>query len=179
MRQALFYVAKDPSSPTPDLVLGVSMWAPPARASEPPSWTATYDAWLLWFRQGLTNLRHRGRGGLRTRRYWIWKQRQAEAQRGLWTDENGYYFCNIVTVRPEAQGKGVGRRLMEVVLERADGEGRKCYLESSREVPNVAIYEKMGFKVVKGMRCVDESDAGDRGCQVSVSWGVNEGKRAQ
>lgn len=103
-----------------------------------------------------------GRGGLDTKRYWIWKARQAEAQGALWTSDKGYYFCNIVTVLPEAQGKGVGRVLMEEVLGMADREGVECYLESSRKVPNVAIYEKLGFELVKDMECRDgdgEKDA--------------------
>jgi GNAT superfamily N-acetyltransferase len=96
-----------------------------------------------------------GRGGLSTKRYWIWKERQAEAQKELWTSDKGYYFCNIVTVLPEAQGKGVGRALMEEVLNAADKEGVSCYLESSRREPNVAIYEKFGFKLAREMDCRD------------------------
>jgi GNAT superfamily N-acetyltransferase len=96
-----------------------------------------------------------GRGGLSTKRYWIWKARQAEAQEQLWVSEKGYYFCNIVTVLPEAQGKGVGRALMEEVLKRADREGVCCYLESSRREPNVAIYERFGFELVREMECGD------------------------
>lgn len=99
-----------------------------------------------------------GRGGLNVKRYWLWKEAQASAQAKLWDDPEGYYFCNIVTVLPEAQGKGVGRALMEVVLRKADKEGNKCYLESSRDVPNVAIYEKFGFKLVKDMVCDDDGD---------------------
>jgi ribosomal protein S18 acetylase RimI-like enzyme len=98
------------------------------------------------------NLRY-GRGGLSTKRYWTWKARQAEAQAELWKSERGYYFCNIVTVLPEAQGKGVGRALIEEVLTKADKEGVWCYLESSRAVPNVAIYEKFGFRLAKEMEC--------------------------
>lgn len=90
-----------------------------------------------------------------TKRYWIWKERQAEAQAELWTQPEGYYFCNIVTVLPEAQGKGVGRALMEEVVQQADKEGVWCYLESSRREPNVAIYEKFGFKLAKEMECKD------------------------
>jgi GNAT superfamily N-acetyltransferase len=104
-----------------------------------------------------------GHGGLITKRYWIWKARQSEAQTELWTDkERGYYFCNIVTVRPDAQGKGIGRKLFEVVTDRADHEGVKCYLESSKNEPNVQIYEKMGFRMVKTLECVDKGDV----CQV-------------
>ncbi len=163
INNALFYVAKDRSSATPDKVLGVAMWSPPTPLSEPESWYSTYSTWLLWFKQGLLNLRFMGRGGLRVKRYWIWKAQQAEAQKELWTDEHGYYFCNIVTVLPECQGQGLGKRLFETVMEKADEEGRKCYLESSRMEPNVAIYEKMGFRLVKEMRC----EEGGEGMNVS------------
>jgi GNAT superfamily N-acetyltransferase len=101
-----------------------------------------------------------GRGGLSTKRYWIWKARQAEAQKELWTDEKGYYFCNIVTVLPECQGQGVGRKLMEEVLRMADAEGVGCYLESSRREPNVRIYEKFGFNLVREMECREEGEDG-------------------
>lgn len=104
------------------------------------------------------NLYH-GRGGLNTKRYWIWKAAQASAQKELWTDPAGYYFCNIVTVLPEAQGKGVGKLLFKDVTDVADREGRKCYLESSRAEPNMAIYERMGFGLVKEMVCDDAGEA--------------------
>lgn len=103
-----------------------------------------------------------GRGGLSTKRYWIWKERQAEAQKELWTDKKGYYFCNIVTVLPQAQGQGVGKALMDEVLKTADSEGVPCYLESSRNVPNVAIYERFGFTLVKEMDCEDGNDENDK-----------------
>lgn len=50
---------------------------------------------------------------------------------------------------------GVGRALMEEVLAQADKEGVWCYLESSRREPNVSIYRKFGFKLVKEMECRD------------------------
>jgi len=106
----------------------------------------------------LINVRYLGHGGLNTRRYWIWKARQQEAQKEVWTDPRGYYFCNIVAVSPDAQGKGIGRKLFEVVTDRADREGIKCYLESSKMFPNVEIYRKMGFEMVRVMDCVDGKD---------------------
>ncbi|KKY23524.1 putative acetyltransferase [Diplodia seriata] len=114
--------------------------------------------WLLWFQQGLMNLKF-GRGGLRAHRYWIWKDTQAKAQARLWTSEKGYYFCNIVTILPEYQGKGIGRALMEEVLRMADEQGIPAYLESSRKVPNVPIYEKFGFELKKEMECDDNGDS--------------------
>jgi GNAT superfamily N-acetyltransferase len=137
------------------------MWMPPHPPAEPETWSLYLSYWWLWANQVRMNLWY-GRGGLSTKRYWIWKERQAEAQKELWTSEKGYYFCNIVTVLPEAQRQGVGRRLMEEVLRMADQEGVACYLESSRREPNVQIYEKFGFRLAREMECRDgegEKDA--------------------
>lgn len=164
IRNALFYVAKNKTSVTPDEVLGVAMWMPPQPLSEPESWASSLDLWLLWLKQGFTNLRYGGRGGLRIKRYNVWKAKQAEMQRDIWTDERGYYFCNIVTVLPTAQGRGIGRKLFEVVTKRADDEGKRCYLESSRMDPNVRVYEKMGFKLEREMLCEEGGDV----CKVSI-----------
>ncbi|KAH0287905.1 hypothetical protein M436DRAFT_45210 [Aureobasidium namibiae CBS 147.97] len=158
LEHALFYVAKDPSSSTPSRVLGIACWLPPANASAPQSWKSWFGDWSLWFNQLWMNSVY-GRGGLNVRRYYIWKAAQSDAQRQLWTDDQGYYFCNIVTVLPEAQGMGIGKELFGVVMRQADAEGRKCYLESSRAEPNMAIYRKMGFELAKEMKCDDQGTA--------------------
>ena len=49
--------------------------------------------------------------------------------------------------------------LFEAVTKRADEEGRRCYLESSKNVPNVAIYQRMGFEMALEMECRDGGDA--------------------
>ena len=155
---ALFHVAKDSASSEPGKVIGVACWMPPSPPSKLQTWGEWYGDWKLYLQQIRMNLTY-GRGGLNVKRYYIWKAKQAEAQGALWTDEKGYYFCNIVTVLPEAQGKGVGKLLFERVTAVADREGRKCYLESSRAEPNMAIYERMGFKLAKEMVCDDEGTA--------------------
>lgn len=108
-------------------------------------------------------------------RYYIWKTKQAEAQSEIWTDPNGYYFLNIMVVYPGYQGKGIGKLLASEVTRKADAEGRKCYLESSRDVPNMKIYEAMGFHFVKGMDCDDEGEVCKLFCMVrdpqKVPWG--------
>ena len=82
-------------------------------------------------------------------------------QSEVWTDPRGYYFLNIMVVRPGDQGRGIGRRLMEAVTrERADPEGLPCYLESSRVEPNVAIYRRLGFAPAAALECRDD-ESGD------------------
>ncbi|OOG00912.1 hypothetical protein ASPCADRAFT_202739 [Aspergillus carbonarius ITEM 5010] len=157
INNAIFQVAKETSdvSSSASRIVGVSCWLPPHSPHEPESWYSWYQGWVLSWRQMLNNVWHWGRGGLKTNRYWIWKDRQHEAQSQIWDDPKGYYFCNIVAVRPGVQGQGIGRKLFEAVTDRADQEGVKCYLESSRNVPNVQIYEKMGFAMKKEMECRD------------------------
>ncbi|MCJ1257905.1 hypothetical protein MMC24_005733 [Lignoscripta atroalba] len=168
IRNALFFVAKDSSAEdeeTRQKVLGVAMWMPPRPASRTESWDEWAQGWLLWARQLDMNLRW-GRGGLNVKRYYIWKRNQQLLQSQIWTDPNGYYFCNIVTVLPSEQGRGIGRLLFDAVTDRADNEGRKCYLESSRDEPNIKIYERLGFKIVKGMECDDEGEVCKLFCMI-------------
>jgi hypothetical protein len=101
-----------------------------------------------------------------SQRYYIWKQRQAEAQADIWTDPQGYYFLNIMVVSPTQQGKGIGKKLARAVTKMADAEGRRCYLESSRSEPNIKIYEAMGFHFVKQMDCDDGGDICKLYCMV-------------
>ena len=167
IRNALFFVATDPERADPDEVVGVGMWMPPAPVNAKQSWSSWIDEWLLWSKQVWNLVRYQGRGGLITKRYWIWKEQQARAHDEVWTDPKGYYFCNIVVVKPDMQGRGIGRKLFEAVTKTADVQNRRCYLESSRNVPNVQIYEKLGFKLVKKMRCEDINEKGNaEGCDL-------------
>lgn len=85
-------------------------------------------------------------------------------QNKLWTDPDGYWFLNILAIHPDSQGKGIGKALHEVVAKQADVEGRACYLESSKFDPNVKIYEKLGYRLLEEMDCVDPADG--RKCKV-------------
>ena len=51
-------------------------------------------------------------------------------------------------VRPQAQGYGVGSRLLAAGLRDVDAQGRHAYLESSN-VANVPLYQRYGFEVVR------------------------------
>ena len=83
---------------------------------------------------------------------------------------------------PECQGQGVGRALMEEVLDMADKEGKWCYLESSRSEPNVAIYEKFGFRLAREMECKDgdgEKDAIKLYCMLREPRGSQSGSETR
>jgi hypothetical protein len=63
IRNALFYVAKDPNSNDPERVLGIAMWMPPKPVELKESWGEWLDGWKLWGSQVGMNLWY-GRGGL-------------------------------------------------------------------------------------------------------------------
>lgn len=165
IRNAIFLVAKDSSAEDKDKVLGVAMWMRPRPANLKETWGEWFEGWSLWVQQVGMNLWY-GRGGLNVKRYYIWKEKQAEAQSEIWTDERGYFFLNIMVVLPGEQGKGIGKALAREVTKMADEEGMRCYLESSRDVPNMKIYESMGFHFVKQMDCDDDGDICKLYCMV-------------
>jgi ribosomal protein S18 acetylase RimI-like enzyme len=58
-----------------------------------------------------------------------------------------HWYLNLLTVEPLSQGKGLGRDLVEIGIQRAEEEGLPAYLETSRE-RNLAWYGRFGFNVV-------------------------------
>ena len=61
--------------------------------------------------------------------------------------KTGHWYLWALGVEPDFQGQGVGGRLIQPVLARADVQGVPCYLETQTE-GNVAFYEKRGFEVL-------------------------------
>jgi GNAT superfamily N-acetyltransferase len=71
--------------------------------------------------------------------------------RGLETIERAHprgphWYLAMLGTDPVHQGKGVGRALLEPILDRCDAEGLGAYLESSKE-RNVPYYQRFGFTV--------------------------------
>jgi ribosomal protein S18 acetylase RimI-like enzyme len=64
--------------------------------------------------------------------------------------ENHWYLF-ILAVSPALQGQGLGSRLIQPILERADAQSLPCYLETMnpRSLP---FYDKHGFKPVHQAR---------------------------
>ena len=58
-----------------------------------------------------------------------------------------HWYAMVVGVSPEAHGQGLGRALLEPIMNRADAEGLPCYLETAQP-NNVSFYEYLGYKKV-------------------------------
>ncbi len=59
----------------------------------------------------------------------------------------GHWYVMVVGVAPEAQGQGIGRALLQPIIDRADAACQPCYLETAQP-NNVAFYEHLGFQRV-------------------------------
>jgi GNAT superfamily N-acetyltransferase len=56
-----------------------------------------------------------------------------------------HLYVPYIGVAPEAQGAGIGTRLLSRTLERADADGLPTYLEATSE-QNAALYARLGFE---------------------------------
>jgi GNAT superfamily N-acetyltransferase len=65
-----------------------------------------------------------------------------------------HYYLGGLGTDPQAQGKGFGSALLEVVHERCDAEGLPSYLENSKE-KNLAFYHRHGYEVIGDVRLPD------------------------
>lgn len=81
---------------------------------------------------------------------------------GQWDKEHKkmnrrHYYLMVIAVEPELQGKGIGSRLMEVGLKKADNDGLECFLETVTP-EDVQFYRKHNFNVIfnKGFGLKDQ-----------------------
>jgi ribosomal protein S18 acetylase RimI-like enzyme len=58
-----------------------------------------------------------------------------------------HWYLPIIGVDPSRQASGIGRALLQPVLDRANAEGVRCYLETTQP-HNVAFYRKHGFELI-------------------------------
>lgn len=73
---------------------------------------------------------------------------KTELHKKYFTNPKGTWYLDLLGVDPAYHGKGISRKLLSPVLELADKEGLDAFVESGKEVPNVAIYRKFGFELV-------------------------------
>jgi ribosomal protein S18 acetylase RimI-like enzyme len=62
-----------------------------------------------------------------------------------------HFYLASLGVEPAAQGRGLGSRLLQPVLEICDSDGIPAYLESSKR-SNIAFYARHGFRVTGELR---------------------------
>ena len=68
---------------------------------------------------------------------------------------SAHWYVLLLGVSPEAQGTGLGRALLQPVLDRATAAGQPCYLETAQP-KNVGFYERLGFRVT--LACPESRD---------------------
>ncbi|KAH7174251.1 uncharacterized protein B0J16DRAFT_417789 [Fusarium flagelliforme] len=68
---------------------------------------------------------------------------------------NSLYYLEIAAVKPDTQGMGVGKAIMEWVI--SEVGNFPCFLECT-DKKNVGFYEKFGFRLVKETKLVQEGD---------------------
>ncbi|KAI7767388.1 hypothetical protein LZL87_010716 [Fusarium oxysporum] len=68
---------------------------------------------------------------------------------------NSLYYLEIAAVRPDTQGMGVGKAIMQWVVQKIGDY--PCYIECT-DKNNVAFYVKYGFEVVEEKELVDRED---------------------
>ena len=70
---------------------------------------------------------------------------------GRYTDEGGGNFLlGRIAVRKSMRGTGLGRQLVEAMIEGAKEQGARC-LHISAQVQAIGFYEKLGFSVCAGV----------------------------
>lgn len=57
-----------------------------------------------------------------------------------------HYYLSVLGLKPEGQGRGLATPLLAPMLERAEQEGKACYLDTHNEA-NLGLYRRFGFEV--------------------------------
>lgn len=113
-------------------VLGIAVWLPPGRFPWGPSRMVRATPAML--------------GVLRAApgRFRVFTRVGANAAR--FHPRYPHWNLETLGIRHEAQGRGIGTRLMAPGLARADQAGLPCYLTTAKR-ENVGFYERFGFAV--------------------------------
>ena len=108
--------------------VGCAAWLPPAEA-------ARFAEIEVETRAAIHRLTPDG--GTRYASFWDWIEAHLPAE--------PCWFLDLVGVRPDAQGQGIGRALITHGIDRARAAGQPAFLETGNE-SNVALYESLGFQ---------------------------------
>jgi len=108
--------------------MAAAMWEPPV--ARPGPWAPSQEVWEPF----------RAQAGEPA-----W-QRLAEYERAVDAarPSTPYWYLGVLATRPDRQGAGLASSVMAPILEKADGDGIACCLETST-AGNKAFYERRGF----------------------------------
>ncbi|KAF6809769.1 putative n-acetyltransferase [Colletotrichum sojae] len=121
----------------------VALWMPPGKDA---------DDWWTNLRSGMWRLNYQLTAEGR-RRYYdellpLLHDTKAEV---MGERDNDCYYLVYLGTKPNARGKGYARKLLSHMIDKADGENRAVYLESS-SLSNNAYYRKFGFEFKREIR---------------------------
>ncbi|KAI5857482.1 acyl-CoA N-acyltransferase [Durotheca rogersii] len=127
--QGHYFVVTDPASATPERIIAFGKWREPvtAASSPPPpipSWPEGGDVVFAELFFGMVKTKHDEIMG-----------------------ERPHWYLEILGVRKEYQGRGVGRRLVEWGVSKADEDGVEGFLAASPF--GFHLYAKYGFEIVE------------------------------
>ncbi len=104
---------------------------------EPPSSFGWLRASVTALRFMPVGLRLGGRAAALLNRYWLKTREAAPRER--------HHYLTMLGVDPRAQGQGVGKRLIDDTIARAQAEGSDVVALDTENPANVALYEHLGF----------------------------------
>ena len=107
------------------------------------------------FEGGLGNRKAYSRWKISQLKYWVIVEKKVIATTGMYEllDDNDSYWVGWMCVDPEFRRRGLGRKLLEFVVDLAKKAGKKYVRLYTSTDPNEAaaqkLYEKRGFKEYK------------------------------
>lgn len=103
---------------------------------------------------------------------WFFASLDEKRNRVMVERGRGYVYMAILAMGPEWQRMGVGKRLLEWGLEKADREEVEAWIEASPA--GKGLYEKMGWKEVGFVDLEMGMWGGEDGLYVERGWGEEE-----
>ena len=89
------------------------------------------------------------------RGFGVWSALRVSSWLSVWSKHDPrepHSHLGPIGVSPEAQGRQIGRRLMEVYCEDLDRTNDASYLETDR-AENVEFYRRFGFEIIARRQC--------------------------